>query len=222
MFIYNISRITKRWLSTSRNVRTPAPPLALSPRIHTAKKGLQRLLLPPSPITSLTKKFRSRSSRGGSLDGLQALSGVDGKGEFVLTPVGSDAHDPPAVGDGEMSAAGSEALDDAGSDDSGVSADGTVATTDPRGTDDGSCKPKRVVKLARGLSSVARRLKKRSMGASEAMTIGRASLMREGSGSGSGSSSYVRAHDLDGDGSGSYTAAWGDGAASPGQGTRCV
>lgn len=207
------------WMSALAQRTTPPPcrhrppmPPSLS-RSHAARKGLQRLLLPPSPITSLTKKFRSRSSKSGSLDGLQALSGVDGKGEFVLTPVGGsganggadDAHDAAAVGDGEVSIAGSDALgDDDGSEGSRVSFDGTaVASSDPRGAapaEDGTGKPKRATKLARGLSHVARRLKQRSMGASEAMTLGRASLMREDSGSG--------------------TARWGDGPASPGQRTR--
>lgn len=214
-------------------VNTPPPSLPFFlPRSHAAKKGLQRLLLPPSPITSLTRKFRSRSSKSGSLEGLQALSGVDGRGDFVLTPVGGadDAHnDAAAVGDGEVSVAGSDVLDDDdSSQDSRVSGDSAVvASTDPRGAaaaaaaDDGTGKQKRATKLARGLSNVARRLKKRSMGASEAMTLGRASLMM-GEDSGGSASSYVRAHDLGGEGGMSYTARWGNGSTSPGQGTRYI
>lgn len=178
------------------------------------------MLSPPSPITSLTKKFRSRSTRGFSLDGLQALSAVDRKGDFVLTPVGSDTHDPAtAVGDGEVSLAGSDMLDDACSEDSGDSADGTATSSEPRGAEDGgSRKPRRAIKIARGLSNAARRLTKRSMGASEAMTIGRASLMEKQS----SNSSNVLSHDLNGEGASSYTVGWGDRAVSPGQGTRCA
>lgn len=186
-------------------LRLSALPLALC-RVSATKKGLQILMHPASPIIGLTKKFRSRPSRGTSLDGLQALSGLDRSGDFVLTPVDSDvAH----AGDGEMSCAAS----DGGSEESGENVDeGGVAGSAAAATG-GS---KRVAKLARGLSQGFRRMKKRPMGASEAMTIGRASLM----GDSFNDSGHVRADEYHGDGTRSYAEGWGNRASSPEPGTR--
>ncbi|CAM9268467.1 unnamed protein product, partial [Ectocarpus fasciculatus] len=184
-----------------------------------SKKGFQRWLRPPSPIPGLKKKFRGKSSRGNSLDGevLHALSGVDREGDFVLTPVGSDGNN--YAGDLDTSA-GTDALDDAGSDGSGGSVEeggvsGEAAAANLRGGgggeggDHGTGKPKRAIKLARGLSNVARRLTKRSVGSSEAMSLGR-------------DNSYLRAHDadFDGDGHRSYAGGWSNGPTSPEHGRR--
>ncbi|CAM9519394.1 unnamed protein product [Ectocarpus sp. 4 AP-2014] len=184
-----------------------------------SKKGLQRWLRPPSPIPGLKKKFRSKRSRGSSLDFevLHALSGVDREGDFVLTPVGSGGKN--YAGDLDTSA-GTDALDDAGSaisgasvEEKGVSAEAVAANLrgggGGEGEDHSTGKPKRAIKLARGLSNVARRLTKRSVGSSEAMSLGR-------------DNSYVRAHDadFDGDGHGSYTGGWSNSPTSPEHGER--
>ncbi|CAN0287578.1 unnamed protein product, partial [Ectocarpus sp. 12 AP-2014] len=184
-----------------------------------SKKGIQRWLRPPSPIPGLKKRFRSKRSRGGSLDGevLRALSGVDRGGDFVLTPVGSD--DTSYAGDLDTSA-GTDALDDAGSDNSGASGEeggvGAEAVAanlrgggGGAGEDHSTGKPKRAIKLPRGLSNVARRLAKRSVGSSEAMSLGR-------------DNSYLRAHDadFDGDGHRSCTGGWGNSPTSPEHGER--
>ncbi|CBJ30004.1 hypothetical protein Esi_0170_0059 [Ectocarpus siliculosus] len=184
-----------------------------------SKKGFQRWLRPPSPIPGLKKKFRSKRSRGSSLDGevLHALSGVDREGDFVLTPVGSDGNN--YAGDLDTSA-GTDALDDAGSDNSGasveeggVSAEAVAANLRGGGRGEGedhsTGQPKRATKLARGLSNVARRLTKRSVGSSEAMSLGR-------------DNSYLRAHDadFDGDGPRSFTGGWSNSPTSPEHGER--
>lgn len=168
------------------------------------------LMKPATPIASLAKKFRSKPSRGVSLDGLQALSGMGDSGEFVMTPVGSDA---ARVGDGDVSCASS----DGGSEESGGSVEeggggrGGTAAADA----DAVGRTKRVAKLAMGISHGFRR-KKRPMGASEAMTIGRASL------NGDNVNSYLRAHDFEGEGARSYAGGWGKGSSSPEHGSRCV
>ncbi|CBJ33488.1 hypothetical protein Esi_0496_0011 [Ectocarpus siliculosus] len=184
-----------------------------------SKKGFQRLLRPPSPIPGLKKKFRSKRSRGSSLDGevLHALSGVDREGDFVLTPVGSDGNN---YAGGLDTSAGTDALDDAGSDNSGasveeggVSAEAVAANLRGggrgKGEDHSTGQPKRATKLARGLLNVARRLTKRSVGSSEAMSIGR-------------DNSYLRAHDADFDGEGprSFTGGWSNSPTSPEHGER--
>lgn len=161
----------------------------------------------------------------------QALSGVDGAGDYVLTPVASDAnYTSRHYGDGDIST--NDAVDDDASEDSGDSVeDGGVngqgdggggeveagGGGEEGGNESSSKKPKRAVKLVRGLSSVARKLKKRSMGASEALTLGRISLVE---GNSSSSSSYVRAHDVDNYGARAFTSGWGNGVSSPESGTR--
>lgn len=190
-----------------------------------SKKGFQRWLRPPSPIPGLKKKFRSKRSRGSSLDGevLHALSGVDREGDFVLTPVGSDGRSDGNNYAADLdTSAGTDALDDAGSDDSGasveeggVSAEAVAANLrgggGGGGEDHSTGQPKRAIKLARGLSNVARRLTKRSVGSSAAMSLGR-------------DNSYLRAHDadFDGDGHRSYTGGWSNSPTSPEHGERCV
>lgn len=166
------------------------------------------------------------------MDGLQALTGMDGEGEYVLTPVGSDA---TRVGDGDrdrdrdVNCAGSdggseesgESIEEGGGTGSGAApaAPAAPAATAPaaaRGgggagaeAEDNHGRQKRVAKLARGLSHVGRLMKKRPVGASEAHTIGRASLR------GDDDNSYLRAHDFDGEGARSYSGRWGKGASSP-------
>ncbi|CAM9711907.1 unnamed protein product [Scytosiphon promiscuus] len=191
-----------------------------------------------SPIKTLRRKFRSSRSRGTSLTDMdiavQALSGVDGAGDYVLTPVGSDTnHISRHYGDGDVSA--SDAVDDAASEDSGDSMEegdgGGSDDEEGRGdegeveagqggtedaTEGNSRKAKRAIKLKRGLSNVARRLKKRSMGASEALTLGRISLAGESS----NNNSYVRAHDVDEKSATSFTGGWDKGTSSPESGTR--
>lgn len=181
-------------------------------------------MTPASPIIGLTKKLRSRHSRGASREGLQALSGMDGAGDFVLTPVGPGAaHVGDVESDGDVGCAGS----DCGSEDSGESVEegggaGSAAASVAAGAEGGGSeggdsngRQKRATKLARGLSHVARRWKKRPpVGVSGAMTVGRASLM------GDGGNSYLRAHDFDGEGARSYSGGWGKEASSPESGAR--
>ena len=169
------------------------------------------LMNPASPIISLTKKFRSRPSRGASLEGLQALSGLDGSGEFVMTPVGSEG---ARVGDdGEVSCAGSDGASEISGESVEEGGGGGGGGGDVAAAAGGAGRPKRAGKLAmvRGISQGLRRIKKRPGGESEAMTLGRASLM----GDRDSDNSYLRAHDLDGGGSRSYTGGWGKRPSSP-------
>lgn len=184
------------------------------------------LMHPASPIINLTKKFRSRHSSGPSLEGLQALSGLDGSGEFTMTPVGSEGGAPrvghgdgDGDGDGDEDGEASFAGSDGGSELSGESIEeggggGAAAAAAAAG------KPKRASKLAmvRGMSQGLRRKKKQQppVGATEAMTIGRASLM----GGRGGDNSYLRAHDADGEGARSYTGGWSKRPSSPEHGSR--
>lgn len=188
-----------------------------------------------SPIKTLRKKFRSSRSRGASLVDMdiavQALAGVDGEGEYVLTPVGSDANSASRhYGDGDISA--SDAVDDAASEDSGGSVEEGGADDEGDGgggemeageggmqgrTEGNRRKARGAVKIKRGLSNVARRFTKRSMGASEALTLGRVSLAAD---SNSNSNSYVRAHDVDEKSASSLTGGWGKGVSSPESGAR--
>ncbi|CAN0135011.1 unnamed protein product, partial [Ectocarpus sp. 13 AM-2016] len=206
----------RRWVN---ELREGGSAWTWTPADTVSKKGFQRWLRPPSPIPGLKRKFRSKRSRGGSLDGevLRALSGVDREGDFVLTPVGSDGTN--YAGDLDTSA-GTDALDDAGSDNSGASveeggvgAEAVAANLRGRGVcergDHSTGQPKRAIKLARGLSNVARRLTKRSVGSSEAMSLGR-------------DTSYLRAHDagFDGDRDRSYTGGWSNSPTSPEHGER--
>eukprot|EP00752_Nemacystus_decipiens_P005108 g4633.t1 len=181
-------------------------------RTSATKKGLQMLKHPVSPIKSLTKKLIPRPSRGASQDGFQALSGSDKSGEFVMTPVGSEGG---RVGDVEVSSAGSDDSSEA----SGESVEG-------RGDGDGdggaagvagvAGRPKRAGKIARGFSQGLKLMKKRPMGVSQTLTIGRASLM----GDRDSDNSYLRARDVDGEGARSYTGGWGKRPSSPEHGAR--
>ncbi len=217
-------------------------------------------------MSSLRKKFNRKPSRGTSLDAVaaeglqvQALSGMDEEGSFVLTRVGlnadADAHAHHGVdGDGEAhsSDSGSSYVEDEGDEDSrDSSSSSSVSGSGPRfggggvvgggdGTDGtGTATPtaaaggrreaaagggammerevsagydgagKRAAKVKKTLSNVTRLLKKRSMGGSEALTVGR----------------LVVAHgddEDDGEGARSHTAGWGNRTASPDHSARYV